>query len=115
MDEDLVRWLGEQLDTDAKTAEPYAEKAVHARDCVMLPDGFHVTYPCDCGVPERILADIEAKRALINKYTESEESLDRWTCPDMSDVGRAEGLGTAIALLAVSYADRPGYREDWRP
>jgi hypothetical protein len=115
MDEDLVQWLRVQLDTDAKAAEPYAEKAVHARDCDMLPDGDRVTYPCDCGVPARVLREIEAKRALVDEYTQAEESLDRWTCPDMSDVGRAEGLGAAIALLAVPYADRSGYREEWRP
>lgn len=31
------------------------------------------------------------------------------------DAGRAAGLGAAVRLLAQTYQDSPGYRQEWRP
>lgn len=116
MAEDLAEWLRIQLDKDAtEIADPYAEKSWHTRDCDSIPDADYPTYACNCGAPERALAEIEAKRALVDEYTQAEESLARWTCPDMVDVGRADGLRAGVAHAALPYVARPGYSEDWRP
>jgi hypothetical protein len=92
MTDGLPEWLREQLDEDAREA-----------------DG------CHCSARERVLAEIAAKRALIDEYTQAEESLDHWACPDMVDVGRAEGLRAGVAYAALPYTARPGYDEAWRP
>lgn len=52
--------------------------------------------------PERICAEIEAKRRLLALATEF-EAVDRWA--DAEAIHRA---------LAAPYADRPGYRPEWR-
>lgn len=118
MDE-LVEWLRAQLDEDAaSTADPHAERAWHARGCESVPD---VLYPdretgaCDCGVPARVLREIEADRKLVAEYVSAQETVDAIAHPDMYDVGRAQGLEDAVRRRASAYGQRPGYREDWRP
>jgi hypothetical protein len=88
----------------------------HHKDCEAVPQ---VLYPgretgtCDCGVPARVLADIEADRALIRDYVESEAALG--VAPDMWDVGRVEGLRVALRTRAARYAKHEDYLEEWAP
>lgn len=117
MSDELTQWLRTQLDTDAiKLTDPYQAASWHNRGCESVPD---ILYPdrepgaCDCGVPEQVLRDIDAKRRLLAEYIESEQSLA--PLADMTDVGRVEGLRVAVAHMALPYADRSGYREQWRP
>lgn len=51
--------------------------------------------------PARVLREIEAKRRILDAWDQ-----DGAFWPGGSDVP---------ALLALPYADRPGYREEWRP
>lgn len=62
---------------------------------------------------ERARADIAAKRAVLDLH----ESAERYTAFGADDwrIGQADGLRLAVQHLAVAYADRPGYREEWRP
>lgn len=53
--------------------------------------------------PERVLAECEAKRQIIE--------LRRRKLAD----GWASGLGNAIKALALPYADHLDYQEGWRP
>ncbi|MET7795665.1 DUF6221 family protein [Streptomyces decoyicus] len=56
--------------------------------------------------PPRVLAEIEAKRAIID------EALSIWN----SDADGIFGFGESILRhLALPYADHPGYKEAWRP
>jgi hypothetical protein len=58
---------------------------------------------CDCGLPARVLAECEAKRRIVERYTHLYEHGDsgdmRWTLP----------------LLALPYADHPDYNPEWKP
>ncbi|MFE7954405.1 DUF6221 family protein [Streptomyces sp. NPDC057413] len=62
--------------------------------------------------PARVLRDIEADRALLDRYAEVAAN-------DMDDVeyahGWANALGLAVRYRAVRFADHPDYREGWRP
>lgn len=62
--------------------------------------------------PARILAEVEAKRALVAKYIEVADN-------DINEVeyayGYANALGEAVRLLALPYASHPDYSEAWRP
>jgi hypothetical protein len=58
--------------------------------------------------PERILADCEAKRRMLARL----QNLARawWTTSRSADEARS-----IIREMAVAYAHRPGYRDEWRP
>jgi hypothetical protein len=58
--------------------------------------------------PARVLRDMEAKRKLLGDYAEA-------TANDVDGSGWASALGHTVRLLALPYADQPGYREKWRP
>ncbi|KAB7850162.1 DUF6221 family protein [Streptomyces mobaraensis] len=51
--------------------------------------------------PARVLAEVAAKRQMID---------DTWGGPDQEDVWLHH-----VRLLALPYADHPDYREEWRP
>lgn len=61
--------------------------------------------------PAHVLAEVGAKRRILDEFEAADAAAE---FPNL-DGGRAEGLGRAVRLLALSYADRPGYREEWRP
>jgi hypothetical protein len=75
--------------------------------------------------PLLLLADCDAKRRIVDDYrwyTEPDEyGPPRWSDNSPADQeyelagGRFVGLRTAVRLLALPYADHPGYREEWRP
>lgn len=116
--DDLVRWIGEQLDAEAAANEsPYGEASWHAANCGSLPDVFgQETSECDCGVPARVLREIEAKRRIVEQHrpvgygdvclsychTRTPSQPQTWPC-------------LTLRLLALPYADRPGYQEGWAP
>ncbi|MEU3507694.1 DUF6221 family protein [Streptomyces longwoodensis] len=51
--------------------------------------------------PARVLAEVEAKRRMIE---------DTWGGPDYQDMWEHH-----MRLLALPYAGHPDYREEWRP
>ncbi|WP_327249880.1 DUF6221 family protein [Streptomyces sp. NBC_01320] len=63
--------------------------------------------------PARVLAVVEAKRAAIGHY----EKLRRFAETERrQEYLLVEGAGAVvIKMLALPYADHPGYRDDWRP
>lgn len=64
--------------------------------------------------PDRVLAEVAAKRALVDDYAEVAE-LDTEDAEPEFAYGRAAGLGIAVRLIAAAYAAHPDYREAWRP
>lgn len=91
-----------------------AEDEAVARKTVVLAD------------PARVLAECAAKRRIVatweRRWDEAENAANN---PNLS-VGernsmngmfasQATGLGEAIRLLALPYADHPDYNPDWRP
>lgn len=119
MDE-LVRWLGEQLDTDAAKAQSAKPGPWHV-------DGgsVYATHPTDEVVdysesavhiaehdPARVLREIDAKRELLSRYEAMAAHVLVMTGVEsiLSEYRRV-----ILPRLALPYADRPGYREEWRP
>jgi hypothetical protein len=116
----FVEWLRAQLDEDDRIAREAKAGPWHS-------DGgsVYARHPTDEVVrysesaehiaghdPVRVLREVEAKRQLLAQYAEVADN-------DVDEVeyahGWANALGTAVRLLALPYADRPGYREEWRP
>ena len=124
--DDLVRWLGKQLDIDAAQARETADEygAVWTANDAMgsvssdigadvvddpnTPRAFIAAHD-----PARVLREIDAKRRLLAIHRPYVPE------PDQACLGCAGGIMftscPVVRLLALPYADRPGYREEWRP
>ncbi len=63
--------------------------------------------------PARVLAKLEADRFVIDTLRQHEPA-DEWdTQPDIGQ--RANNCAGALRRLALPYANRPGYQEEWLP
>lgn len=123
----IVTFLTTVLDAEAaRQRDPFNQW--HTRDCDAVPD---VLYPdretgaCDCGVPEQVLADIEAKQELLKlhsavilrggagaRYFDTTAVCSSCEPPQLAE--HAFPCKT-LRRLAQPYAGRPGYEESWRP
>jgi hypothetical protein len=59
--------------------------------------------------PARVLRDIEAKREVVRLAERARDYHETFTD------GFAAAMEGALRLFALSFADHPGYREEWRP
>ncbi|WP_329472709.1 DUF6221 family protein [Streptomyces sp. NBC_01723] len=127
---DLVQWLREQLDEDeriAREAPPgpwYIGGAVDPTkpcqvntfpDLRLVADGLNWLVAEHIAVhnPARVLREIDAKRQVIARYEQAHQ-LWEGGAGNGADAMRA-GLLYCLQAHASVYADRPGYREAWRP
>lgn len=133
MDE-LVRWLGEQLDADAATAEaaPPGPWSMDGSGSIVAADDTRVV--CSVGGtidgrvsrwpegpvvehvlahdPARVLREINAKRELLSRYKAM--AADVLVMTGVESI-LSEYRRVVLPNLAAGYSDRPGYREEWRP
>lgn len=82
--------------------------------------------------PARVLADIDAKRRIIDRYVELRDRCDAawreysdWidgkptpepaTQAGQHDRAICDELATVLRLHAAPFADHPDYRDEWRP
>jgi hypothetical protein len=75
-----------------------------------IADAQHMTHHA----PRRVLAEREAKRRIVEEYAPVAKNDTGESEPEYA-YGWAEGLGEAVRLLALPYADHPDYRDEWRP
>jgi hypothetical protein len=137
---DLVQWLTAQLDADeriarAATPSPWVDQGGYVTD--VGPDGLPRVQVTDYGTqdgepeednprgradsahitrhdPARVLREIDAKRKLVEKAADADQ-YSRTTWANPGSVGAASAYRAMLRLLAAPYADRDGYREEWRP
>jgi hypothetical protein len=129
--DDLVQWLREQLDDDeraarAATAGPWTTMGQRVLDpsppSNRLGIGMavgHAAASADYNEtaehiarhdPARVLRELDAKRKIIAEHDVYSRPLgERMDCQSY------DFPCTTLRLLALPYADRPGYREEWRP
>lgn len=140
--DDLTQWLNEQLDEDERIAraashvlrngahwsldewhgreQPHsliaqgtAEQPValghFTADPVPTEQALHIA----AHDPARVLREVEAKRRLLDIHRPYVAE------PGQACLGCAGGIEfercPVVRLLALPYADRPGYRDEWRP
>jgi hypothetical protein len=113
--DDLVRWLRAQLDVDAARAQACPgngewtaeDIAVYGAD--LSPEVRTHMAEHD---PARVLREIDAKRKAVDHYSQVfQHAVDGAD----SYVKIAAALSRQLRIMASVYADRPGYREAWRP
>lgn len=59
---------------------------------------------CNCGVPDRVLAECEAIRRIVQSFPVGPESIGEWD----------EAAWTVLTTLAQPYADHADFRDEWR-
>jgi hypothetical protein len=136
--DDLVKWLGAVLDdlerlakaatpgpwlavTPAIPAPPAHLVSQQAGDDPLifgevgaLADAQHIIH----WDPARVLAEIEAKRAILDLYRTHDDrtsaALAAGLNPSHPDE-RRNAVWAVLRLLALPYRDRPGFRPEWAP
>lgn len=118
MTTDLASWLAAQLDEDQRIAEaalarvrrwpkaqppPWEIARLIAEN---LPNSPLQRLEATFANPERVLAEIAAKRAMLDYITDSGEELDGPTSGNV--MGRFW-----LQETAAVYRDRPGFDEGW--
>jgi hypothetical protein len=119
--DDLVQWLGEQLDEDERIARAVTTEGVwrvgssHGGATVEgegwsvagadALDGAHIAEHD----PARVLREIDAKRDLLRFVKGVHDHHETFIS------GVASRLEQTLRLFAAAYVDRTGYREEWRP
>lgn len=128
MTDDLVSWLRTQLDEDEREARATLGSAGEGRwrwergdsangQAGLIFDANGAWVGSNTAEPEArfivrhdpasVLADIAAKRAILDLLAITEER----TMPTESWIVAKQ----VLRLLASAYSTRPGYREEWRP
>src|ERR1051326_543591 len=106
--DDLVAWLRAQLDEDERVAR-WAQRQ-RAEDGSTWwwdePDSESgAEHLISLFNPDRVLREVEAKRGILDDLPNPAEVSDgMWLLSDRM-----------IRRLVSVYADRPGYRDEWRP
>jgi hypothetical protein len=126
--DDLVTWLLEQIAKDERAADEMRSNADSMSDCgeahdesIELLGGW--TFDAD-----RLLADCDAKRKLLalhehkpgaarNPYSEESATFGCVSCHFDHDYEENYNAGWCehVRIIALAFAHRDGYREEWRP
>jgi hypothetical protein len=103
--------LARIAEDEAGSRDDFGAQAAHRNDCGIHPQGLEET-ACDCDMPQRMLAECEAKRRIVEGYLlRCEQGQD----PRGEVFGyHATGMLIAVKLLAAVHADHPDYQEEWR-
>jgi hypothetical protein len=111
--DDLATWLLAQLDDEERAAravqEGFASYDGDGRPSYSDIDGMPAREAEHIARwdPARVLAEVDVRRRILELYG---VSTDRQLDPTAWEL-----MKHAVRALALPYADRPGYREEWRP
>lgn len=116
MSEELVAWLRAALDDDEASEWP------HRPSCQMLkpvPPGWGGpmlgdSFSCNCDAASRWIAEVGAKRRIIDEAVETLGREDAWD--PVLNGGSGEEYDWArfvLRMIALPYADRDGFRPEW--
>lgn len=108
MSEDLVTWLRAQIDEDERVACAAVGAPSDPGTIQDLPSSgpwsdFDTRFD-----PARVLAEVEAKRRILDEHDPSHDPCDA------HDAALRTITCDTVRLLALPYADREGWREEWR-
>lgn len=103
----MIPWLREQIDRDERLANEEDADFAHTTLLPTIDSEHQANWETD-----RVRREVEAKRSIIRHCEETSALLDP---SDPSDAAWITELRTVVAMLALPFSDRPGYRTEWRP
>ncbi|MFE0470506.1 DUF6221 family protein [Streptomyces sp. NPDC058947] len=120
---ELMRWLGEQLAEDERTVratvwdgsgnkldwELTASATIDVGGDEFYVGDRTIANHMMAWQPARVLREIDAKRDLLRFAKGIHDHHETFT------TGVAARLEKTLRLYALAYAERPGYREEWKP
>lgn len=129
---DLATWLLEQITEDERvTREEMArrarwqaeQEAAAARGSVNTVMYLPFDDPGAPGDPARVLVECDAKRQMFDEIFGFEAKVDgEWGCchsPEQIRAGTCKNAQVdeieGLRILALPYAQRPGYQQEWMP
>jgi hypothetical protein len=132
MADDLLKFLRDRLGEDERVAQAAAaelgsawyyddEFVLARREDDMVATGSQDFLDREHGEhiarhdPARVLREIDAKRQVLDWYEQRAAVDSRGEDPDDYENVTGSTLETVVQILALPYADGPGYREEWRP
>jgi hypothetical protein len=114
---DLIDWLRARLDDDQREAEAQQrfdawvdeQRGTNVEAIVVPP----LSQLGSAGDPARVLAEVSAKRRILDYHVQlAAAAPNAWE----EGVAHAEAaIAFVVRLLALPHADRPGFRDEWRP
>ncbi len=107
MSDDLATWLRAQLDEDERDAN---RRDFHTGMCLQF---FDPGGDCSCDYSNFVLVDVEVKRRVLDWHEAALAGVKRHP-DDLANKGWLLAMVKVVKLVALPYADRPGYREEWR-
>ena len=123
----LVEFLNARLDEDEQTAREAGNRRWLIEDNMisLWPENEHdgfMTWPTRSDArhavhwqPERVLAEVEAKRKLLDSHYDYRGVCTRCFDWQNKPVEREQFPCEVVRLLALPYADHADYDEAWRP
>lgn len=94
------------------------DEAVAQRDAASPPpvSAMSATFVKNPMSPDRVLAECEAKRRIVELRYSWNLQAERATEPPFGPILKAQVItaDTVLRTLAMPYADHPDYREEWR-
>lgn len=85
------------------------EPPAHVCGSARVPDATHIARHD----PARVLAEVAAKRAVIEQYEHKQQSMALY--PNQGNANGLMAFDEVLRLLAAVYADHADYRSDWAP
>lgn len=124
--DDLVVWLRVQLDDDERLAQEWLDDTTSSWWWDNADPASAAERVIVRNSPRQLLAEVDAKRRLMKVHQRRDAAVGPgWSgMPDCIGCGYDQREEPAtpdindcpvLRLLALPYADRPGYREEWRP
>jgi hypothetical protein len=112
--DDLVAWLLAQIAEDGAAARACSDDALgDITTWVDYTSGDEFARSVahfQRHTPARVLAECEAKRLLLQQFALRGDSVRATVVPATGGV-----WDDLLRMLALPYADRPGYRNEWKP
>lgn len=103
--DDLAPWLRAQLDEDERRIAEHPDDEDAEDDILAVREAGYPGDPILTIGKRRALREVEAKRRIVEDCAEY-----------AGDEAVTDGLSArTLARLALPYADRPGYRDEWAP